>query len=506
MDDQIEQLPLLRRHIRQAWPKLRRSNRQLLQAAVDPKIAQKGPPWPVYVSRQESLTLVADALERQMAPGEFAQIDLRRLPADLSELRDHGLLYVPHDYIVPGGRFNELYGWDSYWIVLGLLHDGEFDAARQIVDNFLYEIEHYGAVLNANRTYYLSRSHPPFLTSMILAVFRATRDARWLDGTLPLIERQHRFWTDGARRTEETGLSRYYDDGVGPAPEVVADERDALDRTHYDRIQAFFRDNPEYDYGYDLSRFYDAASDTLTPLCYVADRAMRKSGFDPSDRFGQFNLAVVDTNPVCLNTLLCRMERETGEILDLLGHAGLADEWRAHAEWRAGEVNRLMWDDDAGLYFDYSVQSDARRAYPFLSTFYPLWAGIASEEQARRVISEPRAVRGARRADGQLQHKRQPLGRAIWLGAAAADRSVRHAPLRRARERRPCGARVRLAGAAGVPRAQRDLREVRRGLPHLAHRPDLWLRLQCGWLRLDQWHGAGPAGRSAARPAARLAR
>jgi alpha,alpha-trehalase len=86
------------------------------------------------------------------------------------ELREAGLLYLPNPYVVPGGRFNEMYGWDSYFIVLGLEADHREALAKGIVDNFLFEIENYGGVLNANRTYYLTRSQPPFLTSMIRAV------------------------------------------------------------------------------------------------------------------------------------------------------------------------------------------------------------------------------------------------------------------------------------------------------------------------------------------------
>ena len=86
------------------------------------------------------------------------------------EISAPGLLYLPNPYIVPGGRFNEMYGWDSYFIVLGLEADHREALAKGIVDNFLFEVEQYGSVLNANRTYYLTRSQPPFLTSMIRAV------------------------------------------------------------------------------------------------------------------------------------------------------------------------------------------------------------------------------------------------------------------------------------------------------------------------------------------------
>ena len=120
-----------------------------------------------------------------------------------------GLLYLPNSYVVPGGRFNEMYGWDSYFIVLGLLHDGKTALAKGMVDNFLYEIRNYGRILNANRTYYLTRSQPPFLTEMVLAVFVATKDEAWLAQALPAILDTHRFWTSPPHLIEANGLSRY---------------------------------------------------------------------------------------------------------------------------------------------------------------------------------------------------------------------------------------------------------------------------------------------------------
>jgi alpha,alpha-trehalase len=91
-------------------------------------------------------------------------------------------------FVVPGGRFNEMYGWDSYFITLGLLNDKRIELAKGMVDNFVYEITHYGAILNANRTYYLTRSQPPFLTSMALAVYKHlpkdTASKEWLKNLL----------------------------------------------------------------------------------------------------------------------------------------------------------------------------------------------------------------------------------------------------------------------------------------------------------------------------------
>lgn len=388
MDIESRPIDRMLQYIRQGWQELRRSNRQLLAAAMDPKLGDRHDQWPVYVSAKENLSAIKATLERQMERKDFDRLDVRQLPVDLATLIEHGLLYLPHDYVVPGGRFNELYGWDSYWIVLGLVRDGELELARDMVDNFLYEITHYGMILNANRTYYLTRSHPPFLTGMILAVFRQTNDVDWLRAALPVVEQYYQIWMQEPHYTPATGLARYYDQGFGPAPEALSDERDAQGRTHYERVQAFFRDHStvSYDYGYDPARFYDAANDCLTPLFYSADRSMRESGFDPSDRFGRLNLGVVDMNPVCLNSLLYLMERETAEIHEILGERYAAAEWEEHAARRAVAINRHMWDEDAGLYFDYNFAQGTRRAYTYATTFYPLWAGIATKDQAERVI------------------------------------------------------------------------------------------------------------------------
>jgi alpha,alpha-trehalase len=112
---------------------------------------------------------------------------------------------------------------------------------------------------------------------------------------------------------------------------------------------------------------------------------MRESGFDPSARFGPFNADIIQYNPVCLNSLLFVMEREMAEILEILGRQAEAEMWRKRAEERAERVNRLMWDAEDGLYYDYNLAQKRIRRYPFLTTFYPLWAGISSAGQAGRV-------------------------------------------------------------------------------------------------------------------------
>jgi alpha,alpha-trehalase len=372
-------------YIRRTWAVLTRSHATLALAAVDPKF--KSPPdgrWPVYVAATENLPHVAAELREQMAPADFGKILLRPLPPDVERIAQPGLLYLPLPYVVPGGRFNEMYGWDSYFIQMGLLRDGALALARDMADNAAYEIREYGKILNANRTYYLTRSQPPFFTAMALAVYQCTGDRQWLAGTLPAIEQYYGYWTSEPHLTPPTGLSRYYDIGHGPAPEVISSELDRRGRTDYDLVRAYFRKHHIADY--DVSRFYNASRDQLTEEFYQADRSMRESGFDPSYRFGPFSADIVHYNPVCLNSLLYLMEIQTAEILEKLDRGTESQLWKRRAQLRAAAINRLMWDEKNGLYFDYDFVREQVRPYPFLTTFFPLWAGIASPQQAARVV------------------------------------------------------------------------------------------------------------------------
>jgi alpha,alpha-trehalase len=299
------------------WGVLTRSNRNLASAAVDPKFEPlPNGRWPVYVPAVEDARLLEGQLRREMAPGDFEKIEIRKLPADLAAIKEQGLLYLPRPYVVPGGRFNEMYGWDSYFIQLGLLRDNEVALAKDMADNFLYEIRNYGKILNANRTYYLTRSQPPFLTQMLLGVYQRNKDRKWLADAVPAIESYYRFWTSEPHLTPATGLSRYYDLGDGPAPESVSAERDAQGLTHYDRVEEYYRTHKVADY--EVGEFFDQKRNILTDLFYKGDRSMRESGFDPSNRFGPFSVDIIHYDPVCLNSLLYLMERQTAEILTIL--------------------------------------------------------------------------------------------------------------------------------------------------------------------------------------------
>jgi len=336
------------------------------------------------------------------------------------ELKAPGLLYLPNPYIVPGGRFNEMYGWDSYFIVLGLEADHREDLAKGMVDNFLFEIENYGAVLNANRTYYLTRSQPPFLTSMIRAVFEnpasfeATPAGRikaraWLAHAYTLAEKDYATWDRPEHKAGTTGLSRYWDYGNGPVPEM------ADDSTYYTDVIRWLVAHPheggdgfllkaaEHPDAAEAERLKQTSCDVhgsvvcerawfggyrLSREFYEGDRAMRESGFDTSNRFGPFSGATEEYAPVCLNSLLYRYERDLEHLALLLGNDRDAAHWDRRSQQRAAAIQRYLWRAKDGVFADFNFVHAKSSSYDFIASLYPLWAGFATREEATQMESK----------------------------------------------------------------------------------------------------------------------
>jgi len=330
---------------------------------------------------------------------------------DTSAIQPPGLLYLPNKYVVPGGRFNEMYGWDSYFIIRGLLRSGHAELARGMVDNFLFEVEHYGAMLNANRTYYLTRSQPPFLSSMFVEVYDALQksghaDIAWAQRAYTDIEKDYDMWNRDPHRAGDTGLSRYYDFGEGPPAEALQDETG-----FYRNVASYFFFHPEDADGYitessSTSKPAAGASYTLqvcnadsnaTSNCapkqvfeltadyYKGDRSLRESGFDVSFRFGPFGAATHHYAPLCLNSLLYKTEKDMEQIGHWLGHEADSKKWRNRAEQRRQLIFRYLWDEKAGMFYDYDFVTRQRSSYRYATTFYPLWVGLATPNQAKWV-------------------------------------------------------------------------------------------------------------------------
>jgi len=343
-----------------------------------------------------------------------------------------GLLFLENPYVVPGGRFNEMYGWDSYFIIRGLLRDGKIDLARGMVENFFFEIEHYGAVLNANRTYYLTRSQPPFLSSMITAVYEADQvrgqaNQTWLAKAYDYANRDYQMWVRDPHLAGKTGLSRYYDFGEGPVPEGLHDEIGY----YHDVLAYFLRENrqnpalvesdtaaspPNSDYSLELceDKTHSAAERKCDLLKHVAlssdyykgDRSMRESGFDISFRFGPYGAETHHFAPVCLNSLLYKTEEDMARISSWLGNEREAIEWRRRAQARRNLVQALLWNRRAGLFFDYDFRTHQQSSYIYATTFYPLWAGVATAAQARAVVDNLHLLE----FQGGLAMSTQPTG------------------------------------------------------------------------------------------------
>ena len=339
----------------------------------------------------------------------------------LNKISHAGLLYLPHAYVVPGGQFNEMYGWDTYFTILGLLRAHRLELAKGMVENFFYEIQHYGSILNANRTYYLTRSQPPFLTSMILAVYDAEdpsaqqKDTAWLQQAYDFAVTDYEQWTHPPHLAGDTGLSRYYDHGEGPVPEIIGDPSDyyrgaaqyfllhngtkdphlvLVDKNHpVDSLvgplfPVFTRDGESGQ----NSKNNDATAEspveqvTLSADFYKGDRSMRESGFDVSFRFGPFSGETHHYAPVCLNSLLYKTEKDLAHMSSLLGRPVDAARWNTRAAERQKLIQKYLWDAKEGLYFDYNLVTHTLSTYEYATTFYPLWAGLATPEQAQAVV------------------------------------------------------------------------------------------------------------------------
>jgi alpha,alpha-trehalase len=402
-------------YISSAWGTLTRSMTDCV-SVVDPKIKVAPVLYlPADVAEPAAVQkLAADCNVRV----EHLPVKIHRLgEIDTGKIQPHGLLYLPDKYVVPGGRFNEMYGWDSYFIIRGLLRAGLIDLARGMVENFFYEIEHYGAMLNANRTYYLTRSQPPFVSSMVVDFYRAAQqadnnnvhpDKAWLERAYADLDKDYGMWTRDPHLAGETGLSRYYDFGEGPPAEAVQDESG-----FYRKVAQYFFLHPGQadDYVVEtMPRTTEAAAGSpyslqvcdvsqtmaraecekarqfrLSADYYKGDRSMRESGFDVSFRFGPFGSATHHYAPVCLNSLLYKNEKDLEQISLWLGRGEDAKKWSRRAEERKKLITQYLWNNDQGLFFDYNFPAKQMSNYRYASTFYPLWAGLATAAQAKAV-------------------------------------------------------------------------------------------------------------------------
>lgn len=291
------------------------------------------------------------------------------------------LLPVPNSYIVPGGRFSEQFYWDSYFIMLGLAADGEWGMISGMVRNYSYMLRKFGLVPTANRSYFLSRSQPPFFAQMIKLLARHRGRTRTYAEYLPALLLEYRFWMKGRKIAGEhpdrpayarvvrmpngTILNRYYDNKTTPRPESRREDlatAEKADSANKDKI------------------FLDL-------------RAGAESGWDFSSRWFKDtkdiqSIHTTDMVAVDLNALLYMHEQTIAEAYTLIKQPLLAKRFRTAADKRAESVRRYCWDAQKQFFCDYDFRSGVSTHKLTLAGVFPLYAKIATSEQAAAVARQ----------------------------------------------------------------------------------------------------------------------
>ncbi|MBT2342389.1 MULTISPECIES: alpha,alpha-trehalase TreA [Pseudomonas] len=298
------------------------------------------------------------------------------------------LLPLPQPYVVPGGRFREMYYWDSYFTMLGLEQSGDKAQVRQMTDNFAYMIDTYGHIPNGNRTYYLSRSQPPFFAYMVELQARIEGDQAY-GRYLPQLQKEYAYWMEGAQTlkpgaaarhvvklADGSVLNRYWDASATPRQESwLQDVKTAAQASGRTR-QEVWRDL----------------------------RAGAESGWDFSSRWlgdGK-SLATIRTTsivPVDLNSLMYHLERTIAKGCQTVHNAPCVQAYSQRAEQRQRAIEQHLWKVDGGYYVDYDWQLKQHRPGLSAAALFPLYTGLASNEHAQLTAD---AVRGGLLRPGGL--------------------------------------------------------------------------------------------------------
>ncbi|KAK8957765.1 putative trehalase [Platanthera zijinensis] len=294
----------------------------------------------------------------------------RRVSDDVKERPDrHTLLPLPEPVIIPGSRFKEVYYWDSYWIVRGLLVSKMYDTAKSIVSNLLWLVDTYGHPLNGARVYYTNRSQPPLLSSMVMEIYTKTGDLEFVKKSLPALLKEHSFWTSGVHKVmirdlqgRKHSLSRYYAKWNSPRPEsATIDEDSASSLPSPDDKKVFYRE--------------------------VASAA--ETGWDFSSRWMR-NSSVITTLsttliiPVDLNAYLYKVELDIAFFAKKLGHRHTYENYLKSSKARQSAMRSILWNKEMNQWLDYWLNSDDcqdvhqfeaknQNANIYVSNFIPMW-------------------------------------------------------------------------------------------------------------------------------------
>ncbi len=290
---------------------------------------------------------------------------LRRAPDQA--VAGSSLLPLPHPYVVPGGRFREVYYWDTYFTMLGLRESGETELIESMVANFAYLLETFGHIPNGNRAYYLTRSQPPFFALMV-ELLAEIRGPEVYVRYLPALRREEAFWNDRTAPTQHRVrlpdgeiLQRYYDMGDRP------------------RAEAFVHDEE-----------VAARADRSAGKVYRDLRSACESGWDFSSRWFRDgrNLASIQTLdlvPVDLNCLLFALEQTLQRACRASGEMDSAEEFGRAAAARRAAILKYCWSAEDGFFCDYNIRTQQRSADRTLAGVFPLFVGLAEPAQAEAV-------------------------------------------------------------------------------------------------------------------------
>lgn len=300
------------------------------------------------------------------------------------EQKLYSLQGVP--FVVPGGRFNEMYGWDSYFIGVGLLIDNQLEKAMAIADNFKYQIVHYGKILNANRSYYLTRTQPPLYSSLLIDIVKnKVPNLEWLKSHLETVILEYNtVWMVQAGRLTPTGLNRYKSGGVGMPFEVELGHFDDVLEPYAVKYNLPIR---EFEKQYLNRTIVDAELDEY----FIHDRSLRESGHDTTNRLIN---TCANLNSVDVNSFLYKYEKDIafliknffGNSLQIDDVVYASEDWESKADSRKKKMDELCWNEKSSMYFDYDFVNKKQFPFEAATTFFPLWAGLCSTHQAKQLV------------------------------------------------------------------------------------------------------------------------
>ncbi len=291
------------------------------------------------------------------------------------------LLQLPHPYVVPGGRFGELYYWDSYYTMLGLAADGHKRLLGDMVENFAYLIDCHGHVPNGTRSYYLGRSQPPVFALMVeLAQAHGVADAV---AFLPQLRQEHAWWMHGAdglppghacrrvvRLADGGLLNRHWDDRDGPREESWLEDVTTARLAQREPAEVYRDLRAACESGWDFSTRWLREGPAAT--------APHRAGTGAS----LTSICTTDLLPVDLNAFLYRLELLIATLANQAGDPATAGTFGALAARRRAAIHALMWDPQAGAFFDHDWKRGERRTGLTAACVVPLFVGLPDDRQA----------------------------------------------------------------------------------------------------------------------------